>query len=84
MEMKATGIIRKVDQLGRVSVPIELRRTLGIEEKDALEIFVDGEKIVFRKYAPGCVFCGETDDVTEHRGKQICGQCIDSLKEGVV
>lgn len=50
--MKSTGILRKVDELGRVVIPIELRRTLGIEEKDALEIYVDGDKIVLKKYVP--------------------------------
>lgn len=57
--MKATGIVRKVDELGRVVIPIELRRTLGIGEKDPLEIFVDGEEIILRKYEPCCVLCGQ-------------------------
>ena len=55
--MKATGIVRKVDSLGRIVLPIELRRTLGIGELDPLEIFVDGEKIILRKYEPACTFC---------------------------
>ena len=55
--MKSTGIVRKVDELGRVVIPIELRRTLGIEEKDALEIYTDNEKIVLKKYEPACIFC---------------------------
>ena len=56
--MKSTGIVRKVDELGRVVIPIELRRTLGIDLKDALEIYVDEEKIILKKYEPACIFCG--------------------------
>ena len=56
--MKSTGIVRKVDELGRIVLPIELRRTMGIEVKDALEIYVDGDHIVLKKYEPSCVFCG--------------------------
>jgi len=60
--MKATGIVRKVDELGRIVLPIELRRTLGIDEKDPLEIYVDQEKIILKKYEPACVFCGNASD----------------------
>lgn len=73
--MKSTGIVRKVDDLGRVVLPIELRRTLDIAEKDSLEIYVDGEKIILRKYEPACVFCGNAGDVTNFRGKNICSVC---------
>lgn len=69
--MKATGIVRNLDSLGRVVIPKELRRTLDINEQDGLEIFVDGDKIVLRKYEPGCVFGGGTDDLIEHGGKLI-------------
>ena len=57
--MKSTGVVRKVDELGRIVLPIELRRSLDIAEKDALEIYVDGEQVVLKKYQPACVFCGE-------------------------
>lgn len=77
--MKSTGIVRKVDELGRVVIPIELRRTLGIEEKDALEIYVDSEKIILRKYEPACVFCGNAEDVLNFKGKNICGECIKAM-----
>lgn len=73
--MKSTGIVRKVDDLGRVVLPIELRRTLDIAEKDSLEIYVDGEKIILRKYEPACVFCGNAAGVTNFRGKNICPEC---------
>lgn len=79
--MKSTGIVRKVDELGRVVIPIELRRTLSIEEKDALEIYVDQDRIILRKYEPSCacVFCGNADNVTRFKGKNICADCLQML-----
>ncbi len=79
--MKSTGIVRKVDELGRVVIPIELRRTLGIDEKDSLEIYVDGERIILKKYEPACIFCGNAEEVTNYRGKNICGACMKLLAE---
>ncbi len=79
--MKSTGIVRKVDELGRVVIPIELRRTLSIAEKDALEIFVDGHQIILKKYEPACIFCGQAKDNTNYKGKNICPTCIDELGE---
>jgi len=79
--MKATGIVRKVDELGRIVLPIELRRTLNIEIKDPLEIYVDGESILLKKYQPACVFCGSSDDVIQVKGKNICANCIKELQE---
>ena len=79
--MKATGIVRKVDELGRIVLPIELRRTLNIEIKDPLEIYVDGESIILTKYQPACIFCGSSDDVKQVRGKNICSACINELKQ---
>lgn len=69
--MKSTGIVRKVDELGRIVLPIELRRTLDISEKDTLEIYVEGSAIVLRKYRPSCIFCDSTRDVSSSRGR-IC------------
>lgn len=79
--MKSTGIVRKVDELGRVVIPIELRRTLEIAEKDALEIYVDGEQIILKKYAPACIFCGQAKDVEIFKGKNICPSCLEELKK---
>lgn len=79
--MKATGIVRKVDELGRIVVPIELRRTLNIEEGDPLEIYVDGEQIILKKYEPGCIFCGDSRDVLNYKGKNICKNCMKELKK---
>lgn len=80
--MKSTGVVRRVDELGRIVIPIELRRTLTIAEKDALEIYVDGEQIILKKYEPACIFCGNAKDVIHYRGKNICTECMDELKSG--
>ena len=77
--MKSTGIVRKVDELGRIVLPIELRRTLGINEKDCLEIFTEQDQIVLRKYEPSCVFCGSVEDVILFKGKNICQKCKNEL-----
>ncbi len=74
--MKSTGIVRKVDELGRVVIPIELRRTLGIDVKDALEIYVDEEKIILKKYEPACIFCGNANSLKHFQGRAVCQDCI--------
>lgn len=79
--MKSTGIVRKVDELGRVVIPIELRRTLSIQEKDSLEIYVDTDKIILKKYQPACIFCDSADNMQNYRGKNICGECFEELRE---
>ncbi|NLV35505.1 MAG: AbrB/MazE/SpoVT family DNA-binding domain-containing protein [Clostridiaceae bacterium] len=78
--MKSTGMVRKVDELGRVVLPIELRRTLDIMEKDALEIFIDGASIILKKYEPACIFCADAKDVIFYKGKNICSACMRELK----
>lgn len=77
--MKATGIVRKVDELGRIVLPIELRRTLDIAERDPLEIYVDGSSIILTKYQPACVFCGDSTDISTYKGKNICAACLKEL-----
>lgn len=77
--MKSTGIVRRVDELGRVVLPIELRRTLSISDKDSLEIYVDGEKIILKKYEPACIFCGNANDVEIFHGKNVCRDCLREL-----
>ena len=79
--MKSTGIVRKVDELGRIVLPIELRRTLSINEKDALEIFVDNDKIVLQKYEPACIFCGSADDIVNYKGRNVCAECRSALSK---
>lgn len=78
--MKSTGIVRRVDELGRIVLPIELRRTLDINEKDALEIYVDGSTVILKKYEPACIFCDNARDVVNYKGKLICQECLDDLK----
>lgn len=78
--LKATGIVRKVDDLGRVVLPIELRRTMDISEKDPLEIYVDGQTIVLKKYQPSCVFCGDAEGTVHFKEKLICSSCRTELK----
>lgn len=77
--MKSTGIVRKVDELGRVVIPIELRRTLDIEQKDALEIYVDADQIILKKYEPACVFCGNAHNVETFMGKKVCRNCMEAM-----
>ena len=79
--MKSTGIVRKVDELGRIVLPIELRRTMDIAEKDAIEIYVDCASIILRKYEPTCIFCGDAKNVINYRGKNICPNCLKEMKK---
>jgi len=78
--MKSTGIIRKIDELGRIVLPIEMRRTLEISERDALEIYADGHTIVLKKYVNTCVFCGNPGKTHSFREKNICKGCIKEIK----
>ncbi len=79
--MKSTGIVRKVDELGRIVLPIELRRTLDIAERDPLEIYVDGESIILKKYQQSCIFCGESSNISNFKGKNICTACMEQLQK---
>ena len=78
--MKATGIVRRVDQLGRIVIPKELRDVLDIAHNDCLEIFTEGSNIIFKKYSPACVFCGEYNKIEQFKGKNICSKCIKELR----
>lgn len=79
--MKTTGIVRKIDNLGRMVFPKEMRKTMGIKPKDPVEIYVDGDKIIFKKYESGCHFCGNIEDNILHKDKQVCKSCLEELKE---
>ena len=79
--MRSTGIVRKVDELGRVVLPKELRTSFDIQEKDGLEIFTDGESIVLRKYNPGCALCGGMEGLKDIWDKKVCCKCRDQLKD---
>ncbi len=78
--MRSIGVVRKVDELGRIVLPIELRRTLDIKEKDSLEIFTEGETVILKKYEPACVFCSNSKDVINFKGKNICKECLKDIK----
>lgn len=77
--MKSTGIIRKVDELGRIVLPIEIRRTLDIAERDELEIYLDNDRIVLQKFEPSCVFCSGTHRLVVFHGKNVCQDCIRNI-----
>lgn len=77
--MKSTGVVRKVDELGRIVVPIEIRRVLNIAVKDNLEIYVEGDMIILKKYHPACIFCEEAQNVISYKGKMICRNCLSEL-----
>lgn len=79
--MKSTGIIRRVDELGRVVIPIELRNQLGIEVKDPMEIFVDGSSIILKKHELSCIFCGNTKSLTKYKDKLVCNKCAKSISQ---
>lgn len=77
--MKSTGIVRKIDELGRIVLPIELRRTHNLSTRDSVEIFTEGERIIITKYEPACIFCGESRDVVQYRGKNVCSACMKDI-----
>ena len=77
--IKATGIVRRIDELGRIVLPIELRRALDIEIHDPIEVFTDSSSIILKKYEPGCIFCRSMEGVTNFKGKIICTECRKKL-----
>ena len=78
--MKSTGVVRPIDTLGRFVLPKEIRDTMDLKTKDPVEIFVDGDKIILKKYQPSCVFCNNAGDVMFFKGKLICRDCLSDLK----
>jgi len=78
--MKSTGVVRKVDELGRIVLPKELRTVLNINEKDSIEIFTDNDKIILQKYQPACTFCNNANNIIYFSGKRVCADCIEKLK----
>lgn len=81
--MKATGITRKIDELGRIVLPIEIRRKFNIDYKDTIDIFTDDDKIILKKYEPSCIFCGEADGVKNFKGKNVCAGCAKELVKNI-
>ena len=81
IKMKSLGIVRKVDELGRIVLPIETRKRLDLGPKDPVEIFVEKDRVVLKKYEPCCIFCGDSKDVIYFKDKKICSKCLEELKE---
>ena len=79
--MKATGVVRKIDPLGRLVIPIEVRRMLGLRENEPVEMFIDGTKVVIQKYVPACIICGSLADVHTIDDKNICDICVEKIKK---
>ena len=79
--MKSTGVVRSLDGLGRIVLPIELRRVLDLKETDPIEIYTEGECVILKKYCPACIFCSEAKDVINYKGKNICNGCLKELKK---
>ena len=79
--MKSTGIIRRVDELGRVVIPIEIRNQFNKIKKDPIEIYVEGSNIILKKFEPNCVFCGSSKDLVEYKDKLICSKCAESIND---
>ena len=79
--MKAPGVIRQMDELGRIVLPIELRRVLDIDKKEMVEIFVEDNSIILKKYDPNCLFCGSFRDLVPYKDKMICARCVEDLKQ---
>ena len=77
--MRSLGIVRNLDQLGRFVIPKETRRVFNLNGGDPVEIFTDGDKIIIKKYNPGCQCCGDMKDVKEYKGIKICKKCLNEL-----
>ena len=79
--MKSTGIVRNIDELGRIVIPKEMRKKMDIESSDPIEIYVEGDKIILQKYKNACTFCGSSDSLIAFKGKNLCAECIKEIKE---
>ena len=79
--MKATGIVRRIDELGRIVLPIDVRRTLCLNEKDPVEIFTDDDSIILKKFISTCVFCSNTENLISYNGSGVCRDCIDKISK---
>jgi transcriptional pleiotropic regulator of transition state genes len=77
--MKATGVVRRVDELGRVVIPCELRRNMNIQDRDSLEIFVDEDVIILKKHEPACTFTGSADELVDYKGRKVSKQAIQEM-----
>lgn len=79
--VKSTGIVRRVDDLGRIVLPMELRKILDIEPRDSLEIFMEGDNVILRKYEPQCIFCGQAGNTELFKMKNVCKDCVREISK---
>ena len=79
--MKSLGMVRNIDELGRITLPIEIRRMLDLNKGDGVEMFSDKVRIILQKYAPSCIFCGEADDIVTYKDKKICKACLEEMRK---
>ena len=79
--MKTKGIIRKVDEVGRIIIPSEIRSVLNIDYRDQVEVFLDNNSMIVKKYVPTCIFCGETKNISVFKDKQVCARCLKELSK---
>ncbi|MCL2420879.1 MAG: AbrB/MazE/SpoVT family DNA-binding domain-containing protein [Defluviitaleaceae bacterium] len=79
--MKATGIVRKVDELGRIVLPSELRKTMHVSVGDSFELFTHDNTVVLKKYEPGCILTGLMDELVEYQGRKVSKQAIKEMAE---
>ena len=84
ISMKSLGIVRKVDELGRIVLPIETRKRLELAAGDGVEIFVEKDRVILKKYEPSCIFCGDADNVINYKDKKICKSCMEELKKSEI
>ena len=82
--MKSLGIVRKIDELGRIVLPIETRKRLDLASGDGVEIFVERDRVILKKYEPACIFCGDADDIVTYNDKKICRKCLTELKKAEI
>jgi transcriptional pleiotropic regulator of transition state genes len=82
-KMKYTGVVRRIDDLGRIVLPVELRRTMELDNGDSLEIFVEDNKIILKKYQPACIFCGDANEIAVFKGRNVCPSCAKELAQKV-
>ena len=78
--MKSTGMVRKIDELGRIVIPAEIRQNMDLQIKDTMEIFTDENRIILQKYQPSCIFCNNADNIIYFNDKRICRACLEKLK----
>lgn len=78
--MKPTGFVKRIDEMGRIVIPKNVRQTINVTTGDSLQFFIDGDGIVMKKFSSACEFCGSDNDLTELKGKYICAECVSHLK----